>query len=117
MLAPGAHLDEAVIAVAASVGKVRLLVHARPQIAILSTGDELVSLNETPGPNHIRNSNSHSLAAQVRKAGGEPAILPIAPDDKTRLRALIEDDILNDLLLLSGGGSVGRYDFLEQVVG
>ena len=116
LLAPGTHVDEAVIAVAASVGKVRLRVYARPRIAILSTGDELVSLNETPGPNHIRNSNSHSLAAQVRKAGGEPAILPIAPDEKTRLRALIEDGLQNDLLLLSGGVSVGRYDFVEQVL-
>jgi len=83
LLAPGTRIDEAVIAVAASVGKARIQVYVRPKIAILSTGDELVGINETPGPSQIRNSNSYSLAAQVRKAGGEPAILPIAPDDKT----------------------------------
>jgi molybdopterin molybdotransferase len=116
LLAPGARIDEAGIAVAASVGKVRLQVYIRPKVAILSTGDELVSIEEPPGPNQIRNSNSHSLAAQVHKSGGEPAILPIAPDEKTRLRSLIEEGLESDLLLLSGGVSVGRYDFVEQVL-
>jgi len=116
LLAPGTRIDEAVIAVAASVGTARIQVYARPKVAILSTGDELVGINETPGPSQIRNSNSYSLAAQVRKAGGEPAILPIAPDEKTRLRSLIEEGLQSDLLLLSGGVSVGRYDFVEQVL-
>ncbi len=116
LLAPGARVDEAVIAVAASVGQARLKVFARPRVAILSTGDELVSLGSTPGPNQIRNSNSHSLAAQVRNAGGEPVILPIAPDEKSPLRELIEEGLRSDLLLLSGGVSVGRYDFVEQAL-
>jgi molybdopterin molybdotransferase len=116
LLARGTRIDEAVIAVAASVGTARIQVYARPKVAILSTGDELVGINETPGPSQIRNSNSHSLAAQVRKTGGEPAILPIAPDEKTRLRSLIEEGLRSDLLLLSGGVSVGRYDFVEQVL-
>ncbi len=116
LLVPGTRIDEGVIAVAASVGKSALQVYSRPQVAILSTGDELVSLNQSPGPYQIRNSNSHSLAAQVRKTGGEPNVLPIAPDEKTRLRALIEDGLQSDLLLLSGGVSVGRYDFVEQVL-
>jgi molybdopterin molybdotransferase len=116
LLAPGTRIDEAVIAVAASVGTARIQVYTRPKVAILSTGDELVDIRETPGPSQIRNSNSHSLAAQVRKAGGEPAILPIAPDEKTRLRSLIEEGLRSDLLLLSGGVSVGRYDFVEQVL-
>jgi molybdopterin molybdotransferase len=116
LLALGTRLDEAVVAVAASVGKARIQVYARPKVAILSTGDELVGIGETPGPSQIRNSNSHSLMAQVRKAGGEPAILPIAPDDKARLRALVEEGLQSDLLLLSGGVSVGRYDFVEQVL-
>ena len=116
LLAPGTRIDEAVIAVAASVGKARIQAYVRPKVAILSTGDELVGIGDIPGPNQIRNSNSHSLAAQVRKAGGEPAILPIAPDEKTRLRSLIEEGLQSDLLLLSGGVSVGRYDFVEQVL-
>ena len=116
LLAPGTRIDEAVIAVAASVGKARVEVYARPRVAILSTGDELVSVEDSPGPSQIRNSNSHSLTAQVRKAGGEPVVLPIAPDERTRLRALIEEGLRCDLLLLSGGVSVGRYDFVEQVL-
>jgi molybdopterin molybdotransferase len=116
LVVPGSHIDEAVIAAAASVGKNRFSVHTKPRVAILSTGDEVVDVAETPGPNQIRNSNLHSLAAQVRKAGGEPVLLPIAPDEKTRLRVLIEEGLRSDLLLLSGGVSVGRYDFVEQVL-
>jgi len=116
LLAPGMRIDEGVIAVAAAAGKTNVTVYARPKVAILSTGDELVNLDAAPGPNQIRNSNSHSLAAQVRKTGGEPVILPIAPDEVTRLRALIEQGLHSDLLLLSGGVSVGRYDFVEQVL-
>jgi molybdopterin molybdotransferase len=116
LLAPGTRIDEAVIAVAASVGKARLQVYVLPKVAILSTGDELAGIGDTPGPNQIRNSNTHSLAAQVRRTGGEPVVLPIAPDEKTRLRALIEEGLRSDLLLLSGGVSVGRYDFVEQVL-
>ena len=116
LLSPGKRISESVIAVAASVGKSCVSVYARPRVAILSTGDELVGIAETPGPYQIRNSNSHSLAAQVRKVGGEPVILPIAPDEKVRLSALIEEGLQSDLLLLSGGVSVGRYDFVEQVL-
>ena len=116
LLTPGTRIDEGVIAVAASSGKAKVQVHALPKVAILSTGDELVDIQQSPGPSQIRNSNSHSLAAQVRKAGGEPVILPIAPDEKDRLRALIEEGLRSDLLLLSGGVSVGRFDFVEQVL-
>jgi molybdopterin molybdotransferase len=116
LLPPGTRISESVIAVVAAVGKSRVSVYTRPRVAILSTGDELVGIAETPSPYQIRNSNSHSLAAQVRKAGGEPVILPIAPDEKMRLRALIEEGLHSELLLLSGGVSVGRYDFVEQVL-
>ena len=116
LLSPGICIEERAIAVAASVGRSSIAVYARPRVAILSTGDELVDISSSPGPNQIRNSNSHSLAAQVRKAGGEPVILPIAPDEKTRLCELIEQGLQSDLLLLSGGVSVGRYDFVEQVL-
>ncbi len=116
LLPSGSRIDEAAIAAAASVGKARVSVYLQPSIAILSTGDEVVDIAETPGPSQIRNSNLHSLGAQVRKVGGEPILLPIAPDEKVRLRALIEEGLKSDLLLLSGGVSVGRYDFVEQVL-
>jgi molybdopterin molybdotransferase len=86
-------------------------------VAILATGDEIVDINLPPGPNEIRNSNSYSLAAQVLAAGGEPIILPVAPDQLDDLRVLIRKGLEADLLLLSGGVSMGKYDLVEQVLG
>jgi molybdopterin molybdotransferase len=116
LLAAGTRLDHASVAVAASVGRSHLLVYRRPQVAVLATGDEVVDIDVSPGPNQIRNSNSYSLAAQIREAGGEPMLLPIAPDEPERLRELIADGLESDLLLLAGGVSVGKYDFVEQVL-
>jgi molybdopterin molybdotransferase len=116
LLLPGTRLDHAAIAVAASVGRAHLLVYSPPRVAVLSTGDELVDLEVLPGPNQIRNSNSYSLAAQVKAAGGEPVLLPIARDESLRLRELIGDGLEADLLLLTGGVSMGKYDLVEQVL-
>ena len=116
MIPPGARLDQAAIAVAASVGKTRLQVHVRPRVAVLATGDELVEITAQPGSTQIRNSNSYSLAAQIQTSGGEPILLPIAPDEPKRLRELIEEGLKSDLLLLAGGVSMGKYDLVEQVL-
>lgn len=116
VLPAGTQLRAQEIAVCASVGYAQIEVFARPTVAILSTGDEVVEIDASPGPVQIRNSNAHSLAAQVRAAGGEPRILPIAPDEKNRLRKLIEEGLKADLLLLSGGVSMGKYDLVEQVL-
>ena len=116
LLDRGHLLDHSALAIAASVGKSRVQVFRRPQVAVLSTGDELVEINETPGPAQIRNSNSYSLAAQVHHAGGEAVQLEIAPDEPHRLRALIEEGLGRDLLLLTGGVSMGKYDLVEQVL-
>ncbi len=116
LLSPGARMDFAAIAVAASVGKSRLLVYRKPRVAILSTGDEIVDIDVPPSATQIRNSNSYSLAAQVEAAGGEPILLPIAPDEPARLRELIVDGLESDLLLLAGGVSMGKYDLVEQVL-
>ncbi|HEV2114841.1 MAG TPA: gephyrin-like molybdotransferase Glp [Terriglobales bacterium] len=117
LLKPGHRLDAAGVAVAASVGKASLQVHALPRVAILATGDEIVDVAAIPGPNQIRNSNSYSLAAQVRAAGGLPVLLPIAPDELKQLRRLIEQGLQADLLLLAGGVSMGKYDLVEQALG
>lgn len=116
LLNRGQRLDAVGIAVAASVGKSNLLVHALPRVAILATGDEIVDIAATPGPTQIRNSNSYSLAAQVRAAGGLPVLLPIAPDEPVQLRRLIEQGLQADLLLLAGGVSMGKYDLVEQAL-
>jgi molybdopterin molybdotransferase len=116
LIKSGTRLDEAAIALAAAVGKSSLRVYTRPKVAVLTTGDEIVAVNETPGPTQIRNSNSYSLAVQIQNAGGEPVLLPIAPDEPKGLRRLIQQGLECDLLLMTGGVSMGRYDLVEQVL-
>jgi len=116
LLDRGVRLHPAAIALAASVGKSRLLVYKRPRVAVLTTGDEIVDVAAAPGPTQIRNSNSFSLAAQIQQAGGEPVLLPIAPDELHGLRSLIAEGLKSDLLLLTGGVSMGRYDLVEQAL-
>src|SRR5258707_4496848 len=116
MLPCGARLGFAQIAVAAAVGKTTVRTYKKPSVAILSTGDEVVDAARSPGPFQIRNSNSYSLAAQVIAAGGDPVILPIAPDEEAALRSLIEEGLKSDMLLLSGGVSMGKFDLVEQAL-
>ncbi len=112
----GTRLNPAGIAVSASVGWASHDVYRRPTVVILPTGDELVDIAAEPGHHQIRNSNSYSLASQIVEAGGEPMLLPVAPDDKGRLRELIGEGLQGDLLLLTGGVSVGKYDYVEEVL-
>lgn len=116
MLPIGTRLGFAQIAVAAAVGKTTLNVYRKPRVAILATGDELVEAKAKPALHQIRNSNTYSLAAQVALAGGEPVCLPIAPDEKPGLKALIQMGLATDLLLLSGGVSMGQFDLVEEVL-
>jgi molybdopterin molybdotransferase len=116
MVARGARVNHAIIAVAAAIGKAEVAVHRRPRVAILATGDELVDINLSPGPNEIRNSNSYSLATQVRAAGGEPIILPVARDEAGELALLLRKGLEADLLLVTGGVSMGKHDLVEQVL-
>jgi molybdopterin molybdotransferase len=112
----GVRVNDAAIALAASVGKSRLQVYKRPRVAVLTTGDEIVDVDVTPGPTQIRNSNTYSLSAQIQRAGGQPVLLPVAPDEPQALRQLIELGLRSDLLILTGGVSMGRYDLVEQVL-
>jgi molybdopterin molybdotransferase len=104
------------VAFLASIGAMQVPVFRRPRVAVLATGDELVSAELTPAPHQIRNSNSWSLAAQVRRAGGEPEILPVAPDTLEGTIELVSRGLSSDLLLLSGGVSAGKYDVVEQAL-
>ncbi len=113
---PGLRLGFGELAIAAQVGAASLHCFQRPRVAILSTGDEVVSFTETPGPFQIRNSNSVSLTAQVRLAGGEPLILGNAMDRVEDLSAKIEQGLQADILVLSGGVSMGKYDLVESVL-
>jgi molybdopterin molybdotransferase len=116
ILQPGIRLGFAELAIAAQVGAANLLCYQKPRVAILSTGDEVVPITETPGPFHIRNSNSVSLAAQVRLAGGEAVPLGNALDRVDDLSAKIELGLQHDILVLSGGVSMGKYDLVETVL-
>ena len=116
LLNPGVRLNEVSVALAASAGKSRLEVYRRPRVAVLTTGDEIVEVKTSPGPTQIRNSNSYSLAVQIQRAGGQPVLLPIAPDQPQALQRLIEKGLESDLLVMTGGVSMGRYDLVEQVL-
>jgi len=116
ILRPGMRLGYAELALAAQVGAVELHCAKRPRVAILSTGDEVVMVEEAPGPFQIRNSNSVSLAAQVRISGGEPVVLGNAADRVEDLGEKIERGLKEDVLVLSGGVSMGKYDLVEKVL-
>ncbi len=116
VMSRGARIDYAGISWLATTGHSDVRVFARPRVAIIATGDEIVAVGETPAPHQIRNSNAWSLAAQVARAGGVPVMLPVARDDRQATRALIEQGLESDLLLLSGGVSAGKYDVVEPAL-
>jgi molybdopterin molybdotransferase len=104
------------IALAAQMGRASLSVARRPSVAVLSTGDEVVSVGQPVTQFQIRNSNSVALAAQTHLAGGEPVLLGNATDDGAELRSRIERGLDADMLVITGGVSVGKYDLVEPVL-
>ena len=104
------------IALLAAVGVHPVRATRRPRVAIFSTGDELARLGETPRPGQIRESNSAYLAAAVTRAGGEPLLLGIARDNTDEIRQRLQQAQGADLVLSSGGVSVGDYDLVKQVL-
>ena len=104
------------MALAAQAGATRLTVFTPPRVAILSTGDEVVDARTPPGPLQVRNSNGISLEVLARTAGAQPIQLGNAPDEKNALRKSIERGLEADILVLSGGVSMGKYDLVEQVL-
>jgi molybdopterin molybdotransferase len=116
LLEAGHRLGFAEAGLLAMVGLSRVDVFARPQVALLATGDEVVEVVETPLDYQVRNSNVQSLVVQVARAGGCPTILPIARDSYDATRELIERGLRFDMLLLSGGVSAGKYDIVERVL-
>jgi molybdopterin molybdotransferase len=116
LLSAGRRVGYAEIAMMAAVGKSAVSVHSKPRVAILPTGDEVVEIDATPGPYQIRNSNSYSLQAQILSAHCIPEPVGIAPDREDRLRQMIAEGLRADLLLLSGGVSMGKFDLVEKVL-
>jgi molybdopterin molybdotransferase len=116
LIPAGTRLDASHIATLATIGQRSVHVFAKPRVAILATGDEIVALNEQPAPYQIRNSNSHMLASLVRTAGGEPTILPVAHDTRDDLRPLLQEGLTFDLLVVTGGVSAGKYDLVKPAL-
>ena len=117
LLPAGTRLNPHGIAVAAACGYDTVPVFCRPRVAILATGDELVEVGDTPLPHQIRNSNTATLAALVRVLGGEPVLAPAVADDAAALEIAIANAALGcELLLLSGGVSMGKYDLVEPAL-
>lgn len=116
LIAAGTQLGPAEIALLAAAGIHPVRVTRRPRVAILATGDELAPLGETPGPGQIRETNSPYLIAAVMRAGGEPMPLGIARDRSDDIRARLEQARAADLILTSGGVSVGDYDLVKQIL-
>jgi len=116
VLRAGARLDYTGVAMMAAFGHARVRVFPRPVVAIVATGDEIVEVEQQPAEFQVRNSNAYSLAAQVTRAGGEPRILPLARDTVEHTREIAGNAFDADMLLFSGGVSVGKYDLVEQVL-
>jgi molybdopterin molybdotransferase len=116
-LAAGARLGAGELGLLASFNAVSVVASARPRVAIVTSGDELVDLGQAPGPSQIVNSNAHLVAALARAHGAEPIILPTAPDDLGRVRAAFEDALgAADLVLSVGGVSIGARDFARAAI-
>jgi molybdopterin molybdotransferase len=116
LLRAGTRLGYAEISSLGQVGQTQVRVYHRPRVAVLSTGDEVVPVESQPGPSQIRNSNSYSIAAQVVLCGGQPVLLGNARDQLDELQRLMRRGLEEDLLVLTGGVSMGKYDLVEVVL-
>ena len=110
----GTTLSPAHIGMLAVIGRSQIAVSQRPTVAILSTGDEILELDETPQGPQIFNSNGHMLAAQIKSAGGIPVYLGIAKDTEKDLMEKFEWALKADIVVSSGGVSVGDYDLVKS---
>jgi molybdopterin molybdotransferase len=116
LVSKGSELGPPEIALLAALGIHPVRVTRRPRVAILSTGDELAPLGEIPTPGQIRESNAFYLAAAVEMAGGVPVLLGVARDKADEIRGRLQAAGDCDLILSSGGVSVGDYDLVKQIL-
>lgn len=114
LLAAGTALRAGAIGLLAAAGVSRVRVHRRPRVALLTTGDELVELGVRPGPGQIVNSNRYLLTARLQEEGCEVWPLEIAGDSRQELTARLAQGLQADLLLTTGGVSMGDYDLVRE---
>jgi molybdopterin molybdotransferase len=115
VLETGRRIGLAEVGLLASTGKASVLVSKKPRVAVLATGDELVEVEEQPKPGQIRNSNTYTICSQIQQAGATAVILGIGRDNLEDLRGKIRHGLDHDVLLVSGGVSMGKYDLVETV--
>ncbi|MBR0658806.1 molybdopterin molybdotransferase MoeA [Roseomonas oryzicola] len=117
VLPAGRKLTARDIGLAAASNNPWLAVHRRPRIGILATGDEIALPGDPIPPGGIVSSNAHALAALVKGAGGDPVVLPIAPDDTHAIAEVAGTAHAFDLLVTTGGASVGEHDLIQKALG
>ena len=117
LIAPGRRLTARDIGLAAASNNPWLAVHRRPVIGILATGDEIALPGDPIPPGGIVSSNAHSLAALIRASGAEPVVLPIAPDDPAAIAEAAQAARAFDMLVTTGGASVGEHDLVQSALG
>jgi len=116
VMSAGRMLGPADLGMLASLNRAMVGVYRKPRVAIVATGDELVDIDEPPRGAQIVNSSAYALAGAVREAGGDPAILRVARDTKDEVRERIEEAMAFDVILSTGGVSVGQFDFVKGVL-
>ncbi|MCE1204789.1 MAG: molybdopterin molybdotransferase MoeA [Holophagaceae bacterium] len=104
------------LGVLAAAGIPTVAVHPRARVAVLTTGDELVDVSEEPGPGRIRDANIHAVCAQVSACGATPVPFPRVPDDRATLMGVLRRALEADVVLTTGGISVGDYDFMKAML-
>ncbi|KXS32976.1 MAG: Molybdenum cofactor synthesis domain protein [Candidatus Gallionella acididurans] len=116
VLAAGTEITPGISGILATVKSAQVRVHRRPRVAILSTGNELEDIDDPVDPDKIPNSNSYALMAQVQALGIEPDLLGIARDDPAELAEYLQRGLKFDVLLVSGGTSVGVHDYVRPIL-
>jgi molybdopterin molybdotransferase len=116
VLSPGMRLDAAQLSVAATVGLSIARVYAAPRVAICATGDEIIPFDAQPGPAQIRNSNNIMLTAQLRRLPCRVVDMGLVPDDPEQIRRAILRGMQLDALLVTGGMSMGKYDYVPKLL-
>lgn len=113
----GSTLRPQEVGLLAALGITKVQVYRQPRVAVISTGDEVVPIDRAPGAGQIRDANAHSISALVRGSGAEPMSFDIVPDDAPMLREALEHGLARaDIVVLSGGSSVGARDLMVDVV-
>ncbi|MFZ1889129.1 MAG: gephyrin-like molybdotransferase Glp [Candidatus Binataceae bacterium] len=116
VMSPGKMLSPADMGMLASLSRSMVGVYRRPRVAIVATGDELIDIDQQPTGAQVVNSSAYALSGAVREAGGEAAILRVARDTKDEVRERLEEAMAFDVVLSTGGVSVGQFDFVKGVL-